>query len=366
MKRLDRRSVLAALGGISVAACSGGGNASAPGAPQSAAAPTPSPPPPPPPAPPPPPPPPPAQTGGIAWGANGHPFTAYPGIPFEAQLDLLGQLGLSQYRVAARSTGLERMYPLAQERGITLLPIIHPESGWENRSPAALYTESLEKARAVSRAHRGRFPVWECGNELENHAIIKPCEYRDDNTQYPCEWGPGGGVDPLDYVGERWDRVSAVVRGLVDGVGEGDPDAKRAVGTAGFGHLGAFERWKNDGVTWDITVWHDYEQVRESYLQTLKGYGKPIWITEFNAGAWNAVSEEDNARQLRDRIAYYKRVGSTYGIAAAHVYELLDEPYWSGPESKMGIVRMEGSSAAGWRIGALKPAGQAVKEAIAA
>ncbi|WP_424339290.1 hypothetical protein [Henriciella sp.] len=359
---MNRRSVLAGLGAFGMAACGGGGGASAPNAAQLG---PPAPPPPPPPSPPPPPPPPPpASTSGIIWGVNGHPFQAYPGIAYDAQLDLLRDLGMTQYRVAANSGGLDRMYPLAQARGITLLPIIHPESGWKDRDPDTLYRESLEKARTISRAHRGRFPVWECGNELENYAIIQPCEYRDDNSQYPCEWGPGGGVDPLDYVGERWAKVSAVVRGLVDGVGEGDPDARRAIGTSGFGHLGAFERWRDDGVTWDITVWHDYEQVRESYLETLAGYGKPIWITEFNAGAWNAVSEDDNARQLRERIAYYRDVGPRYGVDAAFVYELLDEPYWSGPESKMGIVRMDGSDANGWRIGGLKPAGQAIRDSI--
>ncbi len=300
----------------------------------------------------------------MIWGVNGHPFTAYPDIAYEKQLDLVRELGMTQYRVAARSDGLNRLRPLAQQRGITLLPIIHAESGWENRGTDALYNESFNKARTISRAHRGQFPVWECGNELENYAIIQPCEYRDDNSQYPCEWGPGGGVDPLDYVGERWEKVSAVVRGLVDGVGEGDPDAKRAIGTSGFGHIGAFERWRDDGVEWDITVWHDYEQISEDFLQTLSGYGKPIWITECNAGAWNAVSEEDNARQLADRIAYYREVGGRYGLDAVFIYELLDEPYWSGPESKMGLYHVEGSNAAGWRVGTPKPAALAVQNKL--
>lgn len=300
----------------------------------------------------------------LIWGVNGHPFQAYPGIPFDTQLKLVKDLGCTHYRVGTRNNGLDRLYPLAQQHRVTLLPILHPEIDLETRTPEAIYDHCLERARSIAGQHKGRFPVWELGNELENFAIIQPCEMRDDGTEYPCEWGPAGGVGPLDYYGPRWEKVSAAIAGLLDGAKQGDPAAKRAIGTAGFGHLGAFERWRQDGLDWEITVWHDYERVSEAYLETLAGHGKPIWITEFNAGAWNAVSEEDNARQLKDRIAYYRSVASKYRVEAAFIYELLDEPYWSGPEAKMGLYRVDGSEEDGWRAGKIKPAGQAVKDAL--
>jgi len=44
---------------------------------------------------------------------------------------------------------------------------------------------------------------------------------------------------------------------------------------------------------------------------------------------------------------------------------LLDEPYWSDFEGKMGLYRVNGSSAAGWSVGEPKPVGRAVMEALA-
>lgn len=271
---------------------------------------------------------------------------------------------MTHYRVSGRSDRLERLYSLGQQYGVGLLPLLTAGGNWRDKDPDTLYQEHFELARSRSRQHRGRFPVWECGNELENHAILQPCEMRDDHTQYPCDWAPATGDIPLDYSGDRFDQVSAVVRGLVNGVGEGDPDAKRAIGTAGWGHIAPFEMWQDRGIDWEITVWHDYETVSEDYLKTLASFGKPIWITEFNAGGGGTETEAENARLIRERIAYYREMAPVYDIEAAFVYELLDEPYWSGFESMMGLYRMEGSDSSGWRVGNPKPAGTAVQEML--
>ncbi|MGB3625034.1 MAG: hypothetical protein WA989_04375, partial [Henriciella sp.] len=138
-------------------------------------------------------------SGSMIWGVNGHPFQAYPGIPLETQLDLVRQLGMTHYRVGNRNNGLERLYPLARQYGVTLLPILHANIDFEAHTAQEIFDHCLESARAATAQHRGRFEVWELGNELENFAIIQPCEMRDDGSQYPCEWGPAGGVGPLDY-----------------------------------------------------------------------------------------------------------------------------------------------------------------------
>ena len=122
----------------------------------------------------------------------------------------------------------------------------------------------------------------------------------------------------------------------------------------------------DDGLEWEITVWHDYETVSEKFLKRLAGFGKPIWITEFNAGSGGFETEEENARLLKKRIAWYRAMRVPYGVEAAFVYELLDEPYWGDHyEARMGLYRMEGSKEDGWRVGAPKPAARAVKQAIA-
>jgi hypothetical protein len=306
----------------------------------------------------------------MIWGVNGHPFTAYPGIDWDDQLDDVLSLGLTHYRINTRPDGsvpyLDRLLPMAQARGVTLMPLLQPEIDWERDTPEELYRRSYDLGRGMAERYRGRVKVWSLGNEMEAHAIIQPCEMRDDGTQYPCEWGPAGGVGPLEYVGARWAKVSAVLRGLSEGVAAGDPQALRAIGTAGWGHLGAFERMRADGITWDITTWHDYEGVSEEFLRVLASYGKPIWITEFNAGL-DTMSADERSTMVRERVAYYRAMREHYPIAAVFVYELYDEPYWGDNfEARQGLIGLDAIIDGRWRIGAEKPSAVALREAITA
>jgi len=308
----------------------------------------------------------------LIWGVNGHPVTAYPGVPYLDQFKLVAELGFTHYRFNLREDGsaeyLEDLLDIANTSNITILPILVGPPLELDKTPAKDLKEgSYELGKRMATRFKGRVPIWEVGNELENYAIIQPCEMRDDGTQYPCEWGPAGGVGPLEYFKPRWEKVSAILSGLAEGIGHGDKKALRAMGTAGFGHLGAFARMKKDGIPWEITVWHDYETVRESYLETLKEYGKPIWITEFNAGGGGDFSHEENARQLVARIDYYRQMREKYQVTAAFQYELLDEPYWGDHfEARMGLVSLKPNPQheGAWSIDALKPQGAAVRDAI--
>jgi hypothetical protein len=53
-----------------------------------------------------------------------------------------------------------------------------------------------------------------------------------------------------------------------------------------------------------------------------------------------------------------------YTIEAAHVYELLDEPYWSGYESVMGLWKVERGPAGTWRVAQPKRAFYEVREIV--
>ena len=197
----------------------------------------------------------------LIWGVNGHPFTAYPGIEINEQFELVRELGFTHYRINLRGDGspdrLDHILKVAATWDVSIIPILLPDASLEKDSYDDIRGKSYEHGKEMAKNFRGRVPIWELGNELENFAIIQPCEMRDDGTQYPCEWGPAGGVGPLEYFGPRWKKVSAVLMGLAEGVGEADPKALRAMGTAGFGHLGAFDRMAQDGIPWEITVWHD-------------------------------------------------------------------------------------------------------------
>ena len=305
----------------------------------------------------------------ILWGVNGHPLVSYPGVGIAEQLDLVKDLGARSYRVDISSLDaadrLAELVAEARPRGITILPVLTPGADLEAMSESALYEKTRALAKALGTRFRDDIRVWELGNELENFAIIQPCETRDDGTVYPCEWGPAGGVGPLDYYGPRWKKVSAVLRGLSDGMKEADPTIRKAMGTAGWGHAGAFERMRADGIDWDISVWHMYGDDPEWAFKRLADYGRPIWVTEFNHSGGSKDSAQAQADGLVRQIRLLRTLAERYPIEAAHIYELLDETYWApGAEAYMGLVALAGSAAEGWRLGGPKPAYAAARREI--
>ena len=300
---------------------------------------------------------------------NGHPVVNYPGVSFEQQLDYVRELGMKSYRVNVSELNqiepLRRLVDAAAARGITILPVLTPELDLDHETPEALQHKAYDFAVALVSSFKGQMPVWELGNELENYAIVKPCDMLDNGTQYNCSWGPAGGNSALDYFGPSWSKVSAVLKGLSEGTHATDPNVRRAIGSAGWGHVGMFERLKADGIDWDISVWHMYGADPEWAFKLLAQYGKPIWVTEFDNPAGSEQSEERQAQGLRRAMARLSELHARYHVEAAQIYELLDEPYLGEDfEAHMGLVGLEGTKAGGWRAGERKPAFEAVKEQI--
>ena len=305
----------------------------------------------------------------ITWGVNGHPLTAYPGISIEEQIGYVADLGMKSYRVnfsyLDQSEDLGRIVEVGKAHGVEILPVLTPgELDFEAMSQEELYRRGYDFAAEMARRFRKKVSVFELGNELENFAIIQPCEMRDDGTQYPCEWGPAGGVGPLEYYGPRWAKVSAALKGMSEGLHSVDPTLRRAIGTAGWGHVGAFERMKADKIDWDISVWHVYGQDPSWALDILEQYGKPIWITELNAPLGSQKGEAFQAENLMDMMNKVREISKKYRVEAAHVYELFDEPYWEGFEGEMGLVKLVKAEGGGWETGAPKEAYQTVREFI--
>jgi len=308
--------------------------------------------------------------GDLVWGANGHPLVSYPGTTIEQQLDYLKDLGMTSYRVdiggVHKAAGLAKLVQAAKPRGIEILPVIAPGLNLDKETPEVLYARAYELAVSLVSKFKEDIRVWELGNELENYAIIKPCEIRDDGVQYNCAWGPAGGVGPLEYYGPRWAKVSAVLKGLSDGTTAVDPTIRKAMGTAGWGHTGAFTRMQQDGIRWDISVWHMYGEDPESAFKVLAGFNRPIWVTEFNNPGGGQRGEQEQARGLAFAMTRLRQLRRAYNVEAAHVYELMDETYWAPSfEAVMGLVRLEKSDTGAWRPGAPKPAYATVKKLIA-
>ena len=307
------------------------------------------------------------------WGVNGHPLTAYPGVSLTDQLDLLAGMGLRSYRVDVTAIGqidhLRELIAAAKARHITVLPILLPPVDVKAQGEDTIYAQSRQFAKLMVDEFKSDVPVWELGNESENYAIIQPCEMRDDGTQYPCAWGPAGGVGPGEYYGPRFRKIAAMLRGLSDGVRSSSGTARRAIGSAGWGHLGVFERLRDSGVEWDISVWHMYGADPEDAFKYLAALKKPIWVTEFDfpCSDKGPSGERQQAKGIADMMGGLRRAGATYGVEAAFIYELLDEAYWApSGEAFMGLVRLRKAAEGGWTLGDKKPAFDAVKQVIEA
>ncbi|MBZ9806180.1 DUF4214 domain-containing protein [Mesorhizobium sp. ES1-6] len=302
----------------------------------------------------------------MIWGVNGHPVVSYPDVPIERQLDFVRDLGVKSYRVnitaAAEGDTLARVVKAGKERGIEILPVITPGLDLDQNKPEELYSQARELASTLGARFKNDIRVWELGNEMEIYAIIKPCEKRDDGSQYPCGWGPAGGTGVLDYYGPRWVKVSAVLKGLSDGMTAVDPSIKKAMGTAGWGHTGAFARMKQDGIAWDLSVWHMYGEDPEWAFREISSYGKPIWVTEFNNPYGSQRSERQQADGVKQTMTRLRELQDKYKVEAAHIYELLDETYWAPSfEANMGLVRLAANNGK-WIAGEPKPAYMAVRD----
>jgi hypothetical protein len=305
----------------------------------------------------------------LTWGINGHPLVSYPGVTVEQQLDYLKDLGARSYRVDVPGVDkIPRLHKLvleAKSRGIEILPVITPTFDLGADPPDLLEKKAHDLAFALVSEFKGDIRVWELANEFENYAIIQPCEMRDDGVQYDCSHGPAGGTSSLDYFGPRWAKVTAVLKGLTSGAYEADPTVRRAVGTAGWGHIGAFERMQKDGIPWEISVWHMYGGDPEWAFKKLVEYRRPIWVTEFNHPLGSQKSEQEQADGLAETIAYLRRYHEPYNVQAAHIYELLDETYWAPSyEAYMGLVRLEKAGANKWKSGAPKIAYDKIKQLL--
>jgi hypothetical protein len=312
----------------------------------------------------------------LIWGANGHPLVSYPGTTINEQLDLLKDLGVTSYRVDVGEPDpstlmrLSELVAQAKKRGIETLPVLVFAKDLGAKTEQSLYKIGYDRARAYASRFKNDIRVWELGNEQETWAMIRPCEPRDNGVIYDCSWGDSGGNDPLDYVKARYERLRGLLHGLVDGIHSVDPTLQAAVGSAGWWHYGVLTRLNQDGVKWDITVWHWYagdpaKTNNTDALPYIAQLGHPIWITELNAPYTATNWEQLQASGLRTTLKWFVANASKYRIEAIHVYELLDEPYWAPTlEAYLGLVHVNKNAQGRWILGDPKPAYFAVKSTI--
>src|SRR5690606_12934284 len=107
-----------------------------------------------------------AASAEIFWGANGHPFYAYPGIPVARQLDFLADLGMKSYRVNISGTDkadeLAALIEEAKKRDIQILPVVTPGNvDLLKDDPDTLYEKAFDLAVSLVSRFKDDIRIWE-------------------------------------------------------------------------------------------------------------------------------------------------------------------------------------------------------------
>lgn len=285
----------------------------------------------------------------FVWGVDGHPCAhEYEDVGTAAQIGLVAELGCSYYRVDVRDSldpynftnpeaKLDELLTLASSSGIKILPILYRPINLFDTSYtlADVYQLSYNRGLAFAQKYKGKFDSIEIENELDWKCILSGVDGKlvsDYDDSLPVQ---------------KLSRCKAVIRGLLDGVRDGDPTVKRAVGTCGWYHYGFIDSLLADGANFETLVLHWYSN-SGSVTRAMKGwssYGKPIWLTEMNRQKGSYLNAEADQADMVAKFA--NEVWNLPNIEAIFVYELLDEPRLgsTAPEAYYGLCSLVRNSA---------------------
>jgi hypothetical protein len=274
------------------------------------------------------------------FGFAGHFWGPYANTSGATVLDLVKQVGGSIYRVdlGTNTYGLaDQLVAAAPSRNIQLIGILF--NGGEHD-----YNSSFNEAKAFAQKYAGKIQYYQVSNERDIHSGAVA----------------GDGVNPGDYNTAGYTVSREMIRGLIDGVKAGDPNAKTIVNFTWL-HYGFIQRLVNDGVKFDIIgvdwYWEDIMKVRGNFDLTAyikNTFNKPLFVTEWNR--WEGSTGGNETAQANYITQHVASMCNNPNISVATVYELLDEPGAGGFEANMGLM---------YNTTSPKPAYSAYKTAIA-
>lgn len=294
-----------------------------------------------------------ATTSSLFYGMNGHlayPDGIYHTMSAAAQLALLKDLGVTNYRVDAADGGMAKTIASALTgafagSGVAITPVINPISaGWnQNGSESDAYTLGYNLAVAVTTPLKGLVKHIECGNELDATGLIIGGDGSNTNNYSPSIWPAFRGV-----IRGMIDGVKAIDSSIQCGVNVGVPLAYRALqmlwsGITPDGSVSGITGAQQ--IRWDFTTYHWYESSGDimcgwrnnaclNVLQVLKdSFNVPIWLTE-----WGWSGSQDSQAQAASYVAAamkeYRSIKDTYNIQSIMMYCLIDPAY--------GLVQNDG------------------------
>ena len=276
------------------------------------------------------------------WGVVGHDdhdiydnTYVYNKNSFEEQMHLITGSSMSWLRTSCNSASCNKLLTTAEAGGVQILKSIEmsPDSKLDEE---ANYKRAYASGVTEGSAYVYGFKYFEAGDELDNWVGMK-----------------GDGSQRSQYVESRYLQARGFVRGMIDGIHSVDASAKVLVDDAGWCHYGFLRMLWDDGVRWDITAFHWYNNEgniekagcnNANVAQIHAAFGPPVWITEYNSNT--AVSKNDPVAEgawIGTFIAQLRTVAPKYNIQAAFAYELFDEPNLVSPISHYGIFYANGS-----------------------
>jgi hypothetical protein len=251
---------------------------------------------------------------------------------------LLNQMGLSFYRMDlypdatcpnCRSL-LASAIASAQAHGITVLPLLIPPgkpSLYANE--AAAHTAGFNMAQEYAKQFTSSgITTWELGNEYDVCAL----SCTDNNCGNPQSCGDGSTFS--QYNTSKYAIERGLIRGMLDGIHSESPSALGIVNSGGWCHYAFQNQLLLDGVDFNLTGWHWYSSMGNiasancsagptNVLGILKGWGKPIFLTEFNSNQSDSPSAQGS--YLTTTMAQWTSLAPSNYIAGAFVYQLLDQ-----------------------------------------
>lgn len=290
---------------------------------------------------------------GIMWGVNAHPLSwgsIYETQTFDQQMAKLSSMGLRHYRMDLygpandQYTVLDKVLAAATPHGIVVTPALIPIVAGGGDESAA-YQTGYRMGVGYGQRYKGKVHVWEIGNEENGKSGVDPFS---------------DGSDPATFQRQPAYAVTrGKLRGVIDGIRASDPSAKVAVGDAGGCNYGFTQALYDDGLRWDITLFHPYDfwgplegrvgkgcAAGNNMIAKHAAYGKPIWLTEFSFTP--AVTSPDKQKLGQGIVAMMKHfndLASQYDIEEADIYELYDGQQ-AGAEGHFGLYDGAGGETA--------------------
>lgn len=270
------------------------------------------------------------------WGATGHPNNQvqyYGNV--DAQLDLIQEMGMTQYRVdmgANRNgeligdnlTRFNELMTKCQPRGITVLPVLINNEWWAaNYTRDDAYYVGAILGNGFATRYGSYFHTYELGNEEDLYCLV----------------GNVSGASTSQYDPVKFEKTYYYLNGMIEGIKAVDPTAKFIINCGGWYHYGFFTLLNQHNVQYDIIGYHWYDDNPGAFsdvLNQLASFNKDVWFTELNSRSGDTVGTYS---QTSDFVYNYLNVLETRSfVKSVFVYELFNEDGQKSPEGIYGLT----------------------------